>query len=67
MNELVALLFEALRSPHGLALSTDDPARLRQKLYPMRAADPALEPISFVIPAVPGELWLVKRPDDAQN
>lgn len=41
---LLALLYRALRETIGLSIATDDPERLRQKLYQIRAKemDPAL-------------------------
>ena len=59
------LLYEALGTPLGIVVETNDPERLRQKLYALRkqANDPMLEALSFVIsPTVPGsQVWLVKR------
>lgn len=59
------LWYEALGTPLGIVIQTDNPERLRQKLYALRkdANDPMLEDISVVIsPSNPGShVWLVKR------
>lgn len=60
-----ALWYEALASEHGIIVSTDDPAFLRQKLYSLRKElkDPDLEGIAIMqSPTNPKEeLWLVKK------
>ena len=57
--------YEALGSPLGVVIATDNPERFRQKLYALRreANDPMLKDISIVVsPSNPGShLWLVKR------
>lgn len=64
--DLLEKLYEALRSPIGIVVSTEDPERLRQKLYALRRErqdeDPNLRVLSFLIsPTSPGnELWIVK-------
>lgn len=59
------LWYEALGTPLGIVIQTDNPEKLRQKLYRLReqANDPMLADISIVIsPTVPGShVWLVKR------
>lgn len=61
---MLELLYEALASDYGVEVTTNDPHRLRQQLYALRRsrADPMLEPLSLVVPAKPGVLWIVKRP-----
>lgn len=58
-------LYEALGTPLGIVLATDDPEKLRQKLYRLRDAadDPMLKELSIVIsPTMPqSQVWLVKR------
>lgn len=57
-------LYDALAQPKGLVILTDDPERLRQKLYEIRRANaPTFDDISFVIsPTNPSDqLWLVKK------
>jgi len=64
--DLLEKLYDALRAPLGIVLSTEDPERLRQRLYSLRRsrqdADPQLRTLSFIIsvtnPAT--GLWVVK-------
>lgn len=60
---MIELLYEALRQPYGIIVSTDDVERLRAKLYPLRRGDPALMALSFIVsPTNPSsELWIVKK------
>lgn len=59
----IELLYEALRSPFGTVVESEDPERLRQQLYPLRKEDPDLAVLSFVIsPFNPTtDLWIVKN------
>jgi hypothetical protein len=61
----INLLYEALGSPLGVVIQTDNPEGLRAKLYRLRdqADDPMLKEISIVIsPSMPAsQVWLVKR------
>jgi hypothetical protein len=63
------LWYEALASPMGVVIATNDPHRDRMKLYALRVElkDPDLDCISVEqSPTNPGgELWLVKRNPDA--
>lgn len=65
---LLELLYAALHSTHGIIVSSRDPEKLRQKLYPLRKEDPSLLPLSFIIsPLNPREdLWIVKVSQDGQ-
>lgn len=59
---LLQLLYDAVNSPLGVVVETDDPERLRQKLYPLRKSDPLFESLAFVIsPLNSGDLWIVKK------
>jgi hypothetical protein len=64
--DLLEKLYDALREPLGIVVETEDPERLRQRLYALRKAriddDPQLRVLSFLIsPTNPGsELWIVK-------
>lgn len=62
---LITILYQALSSPLGVCVFTDDPERLRQKLYATRRdlGDPALDCLSFqVSPTNPSDnLWVTKR------
>ncbi len=63
--ELLALLYQAARTPVGLVISTSSPEFLRQKLYPLRKTEPGLKNLSFVIsPTFPAtELWILNKPE----
>lgn len=64
---LLEFWYSALRSPKGVVIETDDPERLKQRLYKARteAYDTDLDGVSIVqSPTTPNQLWLVKkRPD----
>lgn len=61
MNYL-ELLYDAMREEIGLIVTTNDPERLRAKLYEARKADDDLSILSFIIsPINPSELWIVKK------
>ena len=66
---LLELWYDALRSPLGLVLETNDTERLRSELYKVRTAadDPQLAALSILVsPANPtGELWIVHRDYDS--
>ena len=59
---LVNLLWEAVHSPFGIIVETNDAERLRQKLYPLRKDDPSFTPLAFVISPMNGrDLWILKK------
>lgn len=60
---LLEILYEAYRSEHGLIIQTNDPERLRQKLYAERKKDPDLACLGFRIsPTQPeSQLFVVKK------
>lgn len=62
--DLLEKMYDALRTPLGIILSTEDPERLRQKLYTLKKERPELSRLSFIIsPTNPGrELWILARP-----
>jgi hypothetical protein len=57
-------LYEALGTPLGVVVQTDNPEKLRAKLYRLRdgADDPMLKEISIVIsPTMPqSQIWIVR-------
>lgn len=64
--ELLEHLYDALRSPLGVVLDTEDPERLRQRFYALRRerqeSDPNLRTLAFVIsPTNPTQLWILRR------
>lgn len=66
---LLELLYDALREEFGLVVNTTNPEALRQKLYPLRKEDPALEQLSFHIsPLNPTtQLWIIKAQGNGEN
>lgn len=58
-------LYEALGTPLGVVVQTDNPEKLRAKLYRLRETcdDPMLKELSIVIsPTMPqSQVWIVKR------
>lgn len=65
---LISYLYDALDSSLGIVVETESPDRLRQKLYPLRKADPLFEPLAFILsPINPLHLWILKRPTDGEE
>jgi hypothetical protein len=61
---LIQYLYDAVSSEYGIVVVTDDPERLRQKLYPLRKQDELFECLSFVIsPLNNQDLWIVRNPN----
>lgn len=67
--DLTELLYDALRTPLGIVIQTEDPDRLRQRLYPIRKGHEDFAQLSFVISPINGlDLWIVnKGNEDAQG
>lgn len=66
---LLGLLREALQSPHGIAIQTDDPESLRTFLYNARSkakssGQSAFDQLSFRASRDPHELLIVRKPVD---
>jgi hypothetical protein len=60
--ELTELLYDALRTPLGTVIQTEDPERLRQKLYTIRRESEDFTQLSFVISPINGmDLWIVNK------
>lgn len=65
---LADLLYQALASEHGIAVETNDPERLRQKLYPIRKEHTDFECLAFLIsPLNPADLWIIKQPKETAS
>jgi hypothetical protein len=66
LGKYVYLWYAALSQRYGIKVSTNDPEKLRQKLYADRrnAADPALETMSLRISPRPDEVWITKETPD---
>ncbi len=67
--DLLERMYEALRSPFGVVVKTEDPERLRQKLYALRREHTDLLILSFVIsPINPStDLWIIRTKPHAQE
>jgi len=60
--QLTELLYEALRTPLGTVIQTEDPERLRQRLYGIRKECEDFTQLSFVISPINGmDLWIVNK------
>lgn len=60
--ELTELLYNALHSRLGTVIETEDPERLRQKLYAIRRGSEDFTPLSFIISPINGkDLWIVNK------
>lgn len=60
--ELTELLYNALRTPLGTVIQTEDPERLRQRLYALRKESEDFAQLSFVISPINGmDLWIVNK------
>lgn len=64
--DLLERMYDALRTPLGIVLETEDPDRLRQRLYALRrereASDPQLRTLAFVLsPTNPNHLLVLRR------
>lgn len=59
---LLEVMYDALRSPLGIVVETDDAERLRQKLYAIRRENEEFEPLAFVISPMNGsDLWILNK------
>lgn len=62
MSELLAILYQAAESQHGLSVTTNDVNKLRQRLYATREGHPQLAALRFSpSPVDPNELWILKN------
>lgn len=60
--ELTELLYDALRTPFGTVIQTEDAERLRQRLYGIRKECEDFASLSFVISPINGlDLWIVNK------
>jgi hypothetical protein len=64
----INLWYQALATPFGVIIETDDPERAKQRLYALRAKSPDsdLQSLSIITsPDNPKQLWIVKaKPDE---
>lgn len=63
MNDLLKHLYDALSSEFGIVLRSDNPTKLRERLYPLRKTEPEFAELSFVLsPTNPStDLWIIRR------
>jgi len=56
-------LYDALASELGIVLRSNDPVKLRERLYPLRKSEPEFTNLSFVLsPTNPEtDLWIIRR------
>lgn len=64
--DLLERMYDALRTPLGIVVETEDPERLRQRLYALRKerqdSDPQLRDLAFLPSRTnPGELWILRQ------
>jgi hypothetical protein len=60
--QLTELLYAALHSPSGTVIQTEDPERLRQRLYAIRKESEDFAQLAFVISPINGlDLWIVNK------
>ena len=60
--ELTEILYDATRSTAGLVIETNDPERLRQRLYALRKDNPDFTNLAFVISPLNGmDLWVLNK------
>ena len=57
--ELLELLYRAAESEFGIAIETDDPKTLRQKLYPIRRKEGLQQKLGLSI--VENEVWIRRK------
>ena len=64
--EQIALLTEACQHPLGVLVATNDPNRLRQRLYALRKGCPEFAHLSFVVPVSDpnGTLFIIVKAGD---
>lgn len=60
--EITEILYDALRSPYGLVVETNDAELFRQRAYKIRKDSPALASLSFIISPTNGlDIWIVNK------
>lgn len=67
---MIAHLYNALHSPLGIIIETDNPERVRARFYSTRTklSDPKLDCLSLVqSPTNTAQLWIVKRVEDEKE
>jgi hypothetical protein len=58
----LSLMMKALDTDIGIVIRTEDPSKLRQKLYAIRREDSTFANLAFVLtPDAPTELWILKK------
>jgi hypothetical protein len=68
MTNFLELLYAAYHSQTGVVIATNDAERLRQKLYPIKNANPDFADLAFVVSPFNGiDLWIIKQPKETVN
>ena len=64
--DLEAAMWEAVHSPIGVAVETNDPGLMRQRFYKVRKQHPEMQCLSAVLPKTgnPNEVWIVKTTEN---
>lgn len=62
-TELLTLLLRAAESEFGIAVTTDNPTLLRNRLYKLKKTQPSLSKLAIVSPPIDSDrtLWLVRK------
>lgn len=58
-SPLLAFLWQAYHAEYGLSIHDQNPATLRQKLYPLRKTNQKLTTLSLILPPQQYTLWIV--------
>jgi hypothetical protein len=66
---MIELLYDALATPLGLIVKTDNPGKLRDHLDRLRKKDAEFADLSFCVsPLNPKtEIWIIKRVDNEKE
>lgn len=62
-TELLTMMLRAMESEYGIAIRTDNPTLLRNRLYKLKKTQPSLSELALVSPPVNSDttLWLVRK------
>ena len=61
-SEYLGLLYEAVNSPFGICVETNDAEALRHRLYALRREYEGFSHLAFLISPLNGtDLWIVKK------
>jgi hypothetical protein len=66
-TDWLAIMYQAMRSPRGLVIQSNDVPALKQKLYRLMRANTDISLSLVTSPESENHLWLVKGKKDAQD